>query len=309
MFRWFPVLVPLTVFLAAGCKKASDNYLPLYTHEALETNEQVFQLKGVVVEVKPLEKSVTIKHEEVRGYMSAMTMPFDVTDTNVLAGLEPGDPVLFRLIVTDTYGYIDRIQKVGPKTNTPPTSGPFRLVRDVGPLKLGDLLPEHHFTNQLDQPFGTAQFKGQALAIEFLFTRCPFPTFCPLMANNFEAAQTNLLAMTNHPANWHLLTISFDPQFDTPAVLKAYAENHHYDPAHWTFATGELIEVTAIAEQFGLTFWHDETGSISHNLRAAVIDASGRVQKVFTGNQWTPAELVAEMVKAADARPAGSAGE
>ena len=178
----------------------------------------------------------------------------------------------------------------------------MRLIRDVEPLKVGYLLPEYHFTNQLGEAFSTAQFKGQALAIEFLFTRCPLPTFCPLMADNFHAVQTNLVAMTNGPSNWHLLTISFDPQFDTPAVLKLYAEGHHYDPAHWTFATGEVMDITALGQQFGLTFWRDEGGSLSHNLRVAVIDASGRVQKTFTGNQWTPDELVAELIKATAAR-------
>ena len=104
------------------------------------------------------------------------------------------------------------------------------------------------------------------------------------------------------PTNWHLLTVSFDPEFDTPAVLKAYAGLYKYEPERWTFATGDLMDITAIGEQFGLAFWHDETGSISHNLRTIVIDASGRVQKVFEGNKWTSDELVEEMVKAA-ARP------
>jgi protein SCO1/2 len=302
MFRSVLILAPLALALAAGCNKSGDDYLPLYTHEPLGTNQQVFQIKGVVTEVRPLEKSVTIKHEEIPGYMAAMTMPFDVRDTNLLTGLEPGDPVSCRLIATDTYAYIARIDKTGPRTNMPPTTGALRLVRDVEPLKTGYLLPEYHFTNQLGESFSTTQFKGQALAIEFLFTRCPFPTFCPLLANNFHAAQTNLIALTNGPTNWHLLTISFDPQFDTPAVLKAYAEGHQYDPAHWTFATGPLIDITAIGEQFGLTFWRDEGGSISHNLRVAVIDASGRVQKIFTGNLWTADELTAELVKAAAAQ-------
>lgn len=262
----------------------------------------MFQVKGVVVEVMPREKSVKIKHQEVPGYMPAMTMPFDVKDTNELADLEPGDPVSFRLIVTDTEGWIDQIRKTGPKTNDLPTTGPFRRVRDVEPLNIGDALPEYRFTNQLGQPFSTTDFKGQALAINFLFTRCPFPNFCPRMANNFDEAEKKLLAMTNGPTNWHLLTISFDPDFDTPAVLKTYAENHHYHPDHWTFATGALIDITAIAEQFGLAFWHDESGSISHNLRTIVIDPSGRVQKVWAGNEWAPDELVTEMVKAASAR-------
>jgi protein SCO1/2 len=123
------------------------------------------------------------------------------------------------------------------------------------------------------------------------------------MANQFAEAQQKLLAMANSPTNWHLLTISFDPEFDKPAVLLAYALAHQYNPKYWTFATGELIDITAIGEQFGLAFWHDETGSITHNLRTVVLDSGGRVQKVFEGGDWTSAELVAELVKAVGNRP------
>ena len=266
------------------------------TPVATATNRQVFQVKGVIVKVIPREKSVEIKHEEIRGYMPAMTMPFDVKDTNELAGLAPGDSVVFRMIVTDTEGWIEQIRKLG-STNSVPTAGNFRLVRDVEPLNIGDRLPEYHFTNQLGQAFSTADFKGQALAITFLFTRCPFPTFCPKMANDFSETQQSLISAGNL-TNWHLLTVSFDPEFDKPVVLKSYAERYHYDPAHWTFATGDLVEITAIAEQCGLNFWHDETGSISHNLRTVVVDASGRLQKIFTGNTWKTDELVAEMKQA-----------
>jgi protein SCO1/2 len=159
-------------------------------------------------------------------------------------------------------------------------------------------LPDYHFTNQLGQAISTAQFKGQALAITFLFTRCPFPDYCPRMANNFTAVQKQLLAIPNAPTNWHLLTITFDPENDTPEILRNYAEAHGADPAHSTFATGALIDITAIGEQFGLIFWKEQGSIINHNLRTIVIDASGHVQKIFTGNNWQPEDLAAEMIKA-----------
>ncbi len=285
---------------ATGCGRSSDLDAAARATAGPNTNQQIFQVKGVVVELKPREKSVIIRHEEVPDYMPAMTMPFDVRDTNELAGLEAGDPVSFRLLVTDTEGWIDRIQKTGPKTNTPPTTGAFRVVRDVEPLNVGDVLPEYRFTNQFGKSFSTTNFQGEALAIEFLFTRCPLPNFCPFLANNFGEAQKQLLTLPNVPTNWHLLTISFDPEFDTPDVLKGYAEHYEYNPAHWTFATGALIDITAIGEQFGLKF-ASEGGSISHNLRAVVVDGSGLVRKIFVGNEWKPDELVMEMLKATTA--------
>lgn len=288
------------LILASSCEQKPAGNPAAPAEISSSTNQQIYQAKGMVIEVKPKEKTVTIKHEEIPGFMSAMTMPLEVKETNELAGLEPGDSVAFRMIISNADGWIDQIRKLNvAATNQPPTTGPFRLVRDVEPLEVGDRLPEYHFTNQLGQPISTTQFKGQALAINFLFTRCPFPAFCPLTANNFAEAQQKLLTMAGGPTNWHLLTISFDPEFDKPAILKAYGERYKYDPKHWTLATGELIDITAIAEQFGQTFWRDETGSISHNMRAVVIDATGRVQRIIPENKWTSAELVEEMIKAA----------
>lgn len=299
MLRLFCILNFALAALTASAQQPGNST----TATGSSTNQEIHLAKGVVIEVMPAEKQVRIKHDEIPGYMQAMTMPFDVKDTNELADLAPGDPVSFRVIIANNYGWIDQIRKIGSRTNNIPLTSPFRLVRDVDPLNEGDLLPEYHFTNQLGQAVSTAQFKGQALAITFLFTRCPFPQYCPYLANNFVETQKKLLTMSNGPTNWHLLTISFDPDFDTPAVLQRYAEAHDADPKRWTFATGSFTEVTAIGQQFGLAFWKEQAGIISHNLRAVVIDPSGRVQKIFTGNEWQSDDLVAEMVKAAKARP------
>jgi protein SCO1/2 len=161
-------------------------------------------------------------------------------------------------------------------------------------------MPEYHFTNQLGRVVSTSQFKGQALSFTFMFTRCPLPNFCPLMSANFGEAQDKLLALPNAPTNWHLLTISFDPEFDNSAVLKLYSARFHPDPARWDFASGDLTEIQTLADQCGLLVERDPaSGGFNHNLRTVVIDAAGRVQKIFIGNEWKSDELVAEMVKAA----------
>ncbi|MDW8307905.1 MAG: SCO family protein [Verrucomicrobiales bacterium] len=264
---------------------------------------RTFEVRGIILELQPLEKTVRIRHEEIPGYMAAMTMPFEVRDTNELAGLEAGDTVSFRLNVTDTDGWIDRIRKLdAPRANLLPTRGPFRFVRDVEPLGPGDPLPRYTFTNQFGRPFSTEDFKGRALAITFIFTRCPFPTFCPRMSDNFARVQQDLLARGT-PTNWHLLTISFDPDHDTPEVLRRYAQAQGAEPAHWTFATGDLVDITAIGEQFGLEFWRDPGGSgINHNLRTVVVDARGRVQTIWPENKWTAGQLVEELLRAANVR-------
>ena len=303
-FHWL-LLVATGAFVTVSCtRESATGSAGLPSPAPAQTNTQVFPAKGTVVELKLSEKTVRIKHEEIPGYMPAMTMPFEVKDVRELDKLEAGDSVSFRMIVMENDAWIDQVQKLNTTANTNlPKTGPFRLVREVEPLNVGDLLPDYRFTNQLGQAVHLHQFRGQALAITFIFTRCPYPTFCPLMSNNFRDVQEKLLKMPNAPTNWHLLTISFDPEFDTPARLKGYAESFHGNPKHWSFLTGELIDVTAISEQVGLLFWREGEGAISHNLRTAVVDAAGRVQKIFAENKWTSDDLAEEILKAAQAKP------
>lgn len=289
------VFATACVVVCISCGKRADNFS---TEKSGNTNQQFYQVKGVIEEIKPDGKSAVIKHEEITNYMAAMTMEFETKNTNELHGLKAGDAISFRMIVTGEDGWIDQVKKL----NVPPTETPsratFRRVRDVDPLNVGDALPEYHFTNELGNAVSLSELKGKALAIDFIFTTCPFPTMCPRLSQNFSEAQKKLKEMPNAPTNWLLLTISFDPEKDTPGVLKSYAERHNYDPQHWSFLTGDLVEITAIAEQFGQTFWR-EGGSISHNVRTVVIDARGKVQKIIPENKWTSEELVAEILAAA----------
>ena len=264
------------------------------------TNQQSFQVKGIVKKLKPDGKTVVIQHEEVPHYMPAMTMPFEVRNTNELRGLQAGDTIRFQMVVTDNDAWIEHVTKLTAARATGLPSRPaFRLARDVDPLQVGDMLPDYHFTNELSQAVSTKQLKGQAFAFTFFFTRCPYPTFCPLMSGNFEAAEKKLLAMPNAPTNWHLFSISFDPEFDSPATLKAYAQRYDYHPDHWSFVTGDLMDLTALADQVGEYFGHDESGGVVHNLRTVIVDTHGRVQKIIPDNKWTSDQLVAELLKAA----------
>src|SRR5262249_22090659 len=132
----------------ALCLQAADS---APSAPSANTGLRIFQVKGVVQEVTPQERTVTIRHEDIPGYMQAMTMPFKVRDTNDLAGIGAGDPVAFRLSVTDDDGWIDQIRRTGPKTNTLVSVPGFSVTRDVEPLQPGDRVPEFHFTNQLGQ--------------------------------------------------------------------------------------------------------------------------------------------------------------
>lgn len=173
-------------------------------------------------------------------------------------------------------------------------SPPAEAVRAHHPLR------DYPFTNELGQAVTLSSFHGQALALTFFFTRCPVPDFCPRLSRNFAEASRKLSAMPAAPTNWHFLSISFDPDFDTPAVLRAYAQRYHYDPAHWSFLTGPKDKLEELARLSNVEY-HSNGGLFSHNFRTIIIDATGKLQMVFpTGGDLTEA-IVSEMLKAAAA--------
>lgn len=321
-------LVAATLFLAiAGCGKhpaadgrnANADVSKAATVNAAapngtSTNRQVYRVKGLVKEVLS-PKRVKVAHEEIPGYMVAMTMPFDVKNTNELVGINKGDQITFDMVVTDDDGWIEHVARVGGPTNDAPATSfaqtnktasgtnevlSFRRVREVEPLAVGDVMPDYPFVTEEGKPLRLSELKGQAVAFTFIFTRCPFPTFCPRMSSNFEkvAQEMQKAGLTN----WHLLSISFDPKFDTPERLKEHARKFQRDPEKWNFVTGEMIEIDAITEQFGLVF-ANRNGSIDHNLRSVIVDANGRIRDIYIGNEWPVAEFVDEFIQAARAKP------
>ena len=175
-FIW-PCALALLVTVVS-CKEKSRATVSSESSSVTTTNEQTFQVKGVVQELKPDGKTVVIRHEEIPGYMPAMTMPFEVRNPKELLGLKPGDVISFRMVVTAKEGWIEQVTKLSASAPTElPSRQTIRRVLDVEPLNVGDLLPEYHFTNELGQTVSSSQFKGQALAFTFIFTTCPFPEF------------------------------------------------------------------------------------------------------------------------------------
>jgi protein SCO1 len=300
------LIAAASLLLVSGCKKsepqtgASSGGSPT---AAPSTNRQVYKVRGVVKEFESPTRA-KIAHEEIPGYMAAMTMPLDVKNANEFAGIKIGDQIAFDMVVTQDDGWIENVKRLAASsapvedTNAAPQ---FRQVRNVEPLSAGDVMTDYPFVTEEGKSIRLSEFKGKAVAFTFIFTRCPFPTFCPRMNSNFEKAAKEL-AKPGSPTNWHFLSISFDTEVDTPEVLKKYATRLERDPAKWNFVTGEIDEIEAISRQFGLVFMK-RPGTIDHNLRTVVVDAAGRVQKVFVGNEWSVEEFVEEMKKAAAVKP------
>ena len=254
-----------------------------------------YEAGGVLRKIDAQRGKAVVAHDAIAGYMEAMTMEFDVADGESLAVLQPGDAVAFRLSVTEARSWIDRLRKTGHTGIAAVPTTP------AGSLPPGALLPDCALVDQRGEAFRLGDFKGRALAFTFIFTRCPLPDFCPLMNRNLAAVQRDLSADPSR-ANWHLLSISIDPAYDTPMRLAEYARLYLGEAGQWTFATGEPTEIHKFGEAFGLTVARNGQ-QIDHTLRTVVVDAAGRVRKIFVGNGWQSGELLDEMRRAMDARP------
>jgi protein SCO1/2 len=276
------------LLLAIGCRRE-----PSAPPVSAATN-QTYSVRGVVQAIPPDLRHVTIKHEAIPGYMAAMTMDFSVKDTNELNRVSVGDEITFTLVVTADDDWIENLRRTG-KTGAVATPG-WSIVEPE--LEVGDPLPDAEFTSETGRPIRFADFRGRAVAFTFFFTSCPLPEYCPRMNRNFSEAQKILQADTRAPANWQLLSISFDPAFDSPQVLQGYASFYRGTNAdRWLFAVASTNTLRALAPRLDFRFWRDN-GVLSHNLRTVVVDGAGKISRQFDGNDWTPEQL-ADAIRAA----------
>ena len=260
-------------------------------------NERRYPLKGKVVAVDKSDRTATIAHEEIVGYMPAMTMPFKIKNDADLEMIKPGDQVTGTLVVDDLSSWVEISAIV---EGGPPVS---QAVDLPGEPKPGAEVPDFGLVNQDSKRIHLAQYRGKTLLLTFVYTRCPQPDQCTLMSNNFAAIDQALQKQPETYDKTHLLTISFDPDYDTPKVLRSYGASHtgrYTDETfqHWEFASGSKDEVKGIAQFFGLRYYHDTESSdeeVIHSMRTAIVGADGRVIKLYRGNEWKPEEVLGDL--------------
>ena len=259
-----------------------------------------YPARGVIRELAADRKTATIRHEAIPGFMPKMTMTFTVLQPTELTGLQVGNSVAFRLHVTEDDHWIDGVRRQGqPGASAPAPTGAKPSQVTAPSLQPGDLMPELELLDEQGRTRNLREFRGHAVALTFIFSRCPLPNFCPRMSKHFSRARQQLLARPQGPTNWQFLSLSFDPEFDTPRVLTRYARTYRADnPDRWLFASVEPAVLDTLAPQLDFQFARTD-GSFSHNLRTVVLDASGRIQRAFDGSDWTPDDLAAALTAGA----------
>ena len=274
IIRYVSVPILLVCLLLTGCRDAP---------------RREFDLRGKVIAVNRDQGQVTLEHEEIPGYMNAMTMPFHVKDDWALSAMSPGQRVEATLVVQEDRSWIENIRI----SETGSVDEPAKTLPIPEP---GETVPDFGLLNQDDRPIRLHQYRGRPLLLTFIYTRCPLPDYCPLMSGNFAAIHYMLKSLPQSDKTPHLLTVSFDTDFDTPSVLREYAARYmrpvRFD--QWEFATGSPEEIRRITGYFGLVY-QKESNQIVHSLVTALIDADGKLVRLYQGNQWRPAEVIKDL--------------
>ena len=241
--------------------------------------------KGVVLSVDRPGATVTISHDAFPGFMDAMAMPFDLKGSSRAVALTPGDRVRFRLAVKKGRSWVDRVEVVSA---APVDAGLQQTPVAPVLVPVGSPVPDFELTDQSGGAVALASLKGKVVAVTFIYSRCPLPDYCPRMIENFRVVRQRFAARMDR--DLVLLTISFDPKFDTPEILMRYAASQRAGGPGWHFLTGDPANIERVCNAFGIQYWAEE-GLITHSLQTAVIDRDGRLAATVEGKDFTPQQL------------------
>lgn len=264
----------------------------------MPVNAHRYDLEGTVVSVEPAKKEVTLAHKDIPGFMKAMTMPFKVAESaqwtfNVM---KPGDYVHATLVVTDDDSYVENLN-----VNKQDTTQIENTTSSLNHLDVGQVVPEFVFINQDGKPVSLKSFHGSPVLLTFIYSRCPLPDYCIRMSSNFREIAGDL--KKDHPDAWkslHLLSISFDPDFDKPSVLRAYGRSYAGEVdsgfKHWQFVTASPREIRRAADFFSVVYdLHNQ--QYVHSLRTVLIGKDGKIAAIYPDNNWKPSDVVEDVLK------------
>lgn len=244
-----------------------------------------YEARGLVLRVDPASSTLTVSHEAILGYMGAMVMPFAVRDARTLRDVRAGDVIEFRLRPKGSGTEIDRVKHLsaagadGGLTQTPSVEA---LV------KPGERVPDFTLIDQHGATVSLSALRGRVVAITFIYSRCPLPDYCPRMVANLAEVKKRYPDRLGRDLT--LLTVTFDPKYDTPEVLNNFAERYGANVPGWHFLSGSPEAIAAVCASFGIEYWPDQ-GLITHTLQTAVIDREGRLRASVEGRGFSGRQI------------------
>lgn len=286
----------LACALLAGCHSGTQA-----SPQAGQTpNFKVYKLRGKVISTNAATGEVTLDHEAIPGFMDAMTMPYKLKDPSILGELHPGDVITADLLVSQDSDATVLLDHIVVVAQGKPDYKPAMLYHVPAP---GDQVPDFVLRNQDGRVIRLNQFRGKELLITFIYTRCPLPNFCPLVTRNFAQIDRRIEADGVLSNKVHLLSVSFDPENDTPQRLRAYGAQYIGRDAkdafvNWDFAVPQKPVLTEMAKYFDVGLTPGSEGTINHTLSTTLIGRDGKVVQFYPGNEWTPDQVMNDIRKA-----------
>ena len=283
----------LALIMLSGCRAGQQTP----AQSGASPHFKVYHLRGKVISTDAAKGEVTLAHEAIPGFMEAMTMPYKLKDASILGELHPGDVLTADLLVSqdpDADVLLDHIVVVAQAKPDYPPAVSYHVPAP------GDLVPDSKLRNQDGRPIHLGQFRGKALLLTFIYTRCPSPEFCPRVTRNFAAIEKQLAASPALYARTHLLSVSFDPEHDTPERLRSYGAPYIGSTArnafaHWEFAVPQKPVLAAMARFFDLGMSQNTDSTITHTLSTTLIGPDGKVVRFYPGNEWTADQILADL--------------
>lgn len=285
--RFFVIVVVLSAFVATSCHRSKPQATKRY------------HFTGRVISIDNQAQSASIDGDLIQGFMEPMVMSYKIKPVSMLRQLSPGDSISADVVVVDhdprdenadSDYWLENVKVTGHAA-PPPAKGP-KAFHMPAP---GEEVPDFAFTDQDGKHISLHQFRGKTLMVTFVYTRCPFPHFCPRMSSNFGEIYKQF-ASNASLAETQLLSVSFDPEHDTPKVLRNYGFSvaHTHDAAlfrRWQFGVPKAADLPQIADFFALTV-KPEGGVITHSLSTAVIGPDGKIVKWYHGGDWQISDLI-----------------
>ena len=261
-----------------------------------------YKVRGVVVSTDAAKGQVTVDSEAIPGFMDAMIMPYTLKQPNILSELHPGDTITATLLVSGDANLLDEI------VVTAQAKADYKPPVSYRPLNPGDPVPDFKLLNEDGKLIRIEQFRGKILLMTFIYTRCPLADYCPRMSRNFARLDKMLAADPALYSKTHLLSVSFDPAYDTPAVLRSYGgaytgnfTNEKFE--HWDFAAPPKAELNKVLNFFLIGATPEKDKTITHSLSTIVIGPDGKIYKWYPTNDWTPEQLFADVKQLTAEKP------
>ena len=289
----FLVILIVSAFMLSACGSDAGQ------GDSNSENVKRYDLRGKVVSVDRLQKRARVDHEPIPGFMDAMTMDFPIREDWVWNDLAPGVEIRAELVVDSSAKDPYWLEKIAIVASTIPGQTP---MPEKTPEQIGKTVPKLPLTNQDGKRFTFDDYRGKALAVTFIYRECPLPEFCIKMSKQFSDMANQIAADPDAKDKIRLLSVSFDPDRDTPEKLKQYGMGYLGPDAKddftvWQLAVGSEKEVRDVADFFGLKYEKDENDQtqFNHSLVTAVISPEGKVTRVFSGGRWTPDQVLSEL--------------